>query len=156
MKVNFVNFLKIGSYDFFKLVTMKGDINTYLMVKVLCRLMHGVPLFCPFLGPNLPKNWHFVNFLKNGTYDFFWTPVREGPIRSLLYVCMYVCVYVTKILRFFLNLAQWKGTSIPIEWWRSHVDWCMGYPFICPFLGPNLPKNQHFVNFLENSSCNFF
>ena len=40
---------------------------------------------------------NFVNFLENGSYDFFWTPVREGPIRSLLYVCMSVCVDVTKM-----------------------------------------------------------
>ena len=54
-----------------KLGTMKGDINTYRMVKVPCRLMHWVTLFGPFLGPNLPKNRHFVNFLENGSYDFF-------------------------------------------------------------------------------------
>ena len=71
MKVNFVNFLNFGSYDFFKLGTMKGDINTCRMVKVPCRLMHWVTLFGPFLGPNLPKNRHFVNFLENGSYDFF-------------------------------------------------------------------------------------
>ena len=77
-KINFVNFLKIGSYDFFKLGTMKGDINTYRMVKVPCRLMHRVTLFGPFLGPNLPKNRHFVNFLENGSYDFFKTWNKDG------------------------------------------------------------------------------
>ena len=63
---------------FFKLGTMKGDINTYRMVKVPCRLMHWVTLFGPFLGPNLPKNRHFVNFLENGSYDFFKTWNKDG------------------------------------------------------------------------------
>ena len=57
---------------------MKGDINTYRMVKVPCRLMHWVTLFGPFLGPNLPKNRHFVNFLENGSYDFFKTWNKDG------------------------------------------------------------------------------
>ena len=64
-------FSRLAPTIFFKLGTMKGDINTYRMVKVPCRLMHWVTLFGPFLGPNLPKNRHFVNFLENGSYDFF-------------------------------------------------------------------------------------
>merc|ERR1711955_199264 len=43
---------------------MKGDINTYRMVKVPYQLMHWVILLGPFLGPNLPKNRHFLNFLE--------------------------------------------------------------------------------------------
>ena len=57
---------------------MKGDINCYRMVRVPCRLMYWVPLFGPSLRPNLPKNWHFVNFLKNGSYDFFKTWNKDG------------------------------------------------------------------------------
>ena len=48
---------------------------------------------CLYVCPDVTKI-NFVNFLKIGSYDFFWTPVREGPIRSLLYVCLSVCMYV--------------------------------------------------------------
>ena len=61
---------------------MKEDINTYRMVKVPCRLMHWVTLFGPFLGPNLPKNRHFVNFLENGTYDFLKLGIRMEDISA--------------------------------------------------------------------------
>ena len=71
-------FSRLAPTIFFKLGTMKGDINTYQMLKVPCRLMHWVTLFGPFLGPNLPKNRHFVNFLENGSYDFFKTWNKDG------------------------------------------------------------------------------
>ena len=57
--------------------------------------------------------------------------------RVCLSVCISVCLWRKSTLSIFsksapaifLNFAQWKGTSIPIEWWRSHVDWCIGCPF---------------------------
>ena len=60
--------------------------------------------------------------------------------RVCLSVCISVCLWRKSTLSIFsksapaifLNFAQWKGTSIPIEWWRSYADWCIG----CPFLGP--------------------
>ena len=69
---------------------------------------------------------------------FFWPP--KGKVLWNHYgLCLYVCnenqlcqFSQFWLLRFFLNLAQWKGASISIEWWRSHADWCIG----CPFLGP--------------------
>ena len=65
-------FWRLAPTIFFKLGALEGDINTYRMVKVPCWLMHWLPLFGPFLGQILPKNWHFVNFLKNCSYDFFF------------------------------------------------------------------------------------
>ena len=64
-----------GSYHSYEssfiLCTTKEGINTYQMVKTPFRLMYLVMGFGPFLGPNLPKNEHFVIFLENGAYDFF-------------------------------------------------------------------------------------
>ena len=72
---------------------MKEDINTYQIVKTPFRLMYLVMGFGPFLGPNLPKNEHFVIFLENGAYDFF------------------------------LNFAQQKRALIPIKWRKPHLNW---------------------------------
>ena len=67
-KINFVNFFKIGAYNFFNTL---HDERGHQMVKVPCRLMHWLPLF----GPNdvifLPQNRYFVNFLENCAYVFF-------------------------------------------------------------------------------------
>ena len=52
---------------------------------------------------------------------------RKGRSYKITVVCLSVCMYVCHenqlcqffqdwLLRFFLNLAQFKGTSIPIEW----------------------------------------
>ena len=79
-----------------------------------------------------PACTQFVN-------HFFLDSQRERSYKIAL-VCLSVCnenqlcqFSQFWLLRFFLNLAQWKGTSIPIEWWRSHVDWCIGSPFLGPF-----------------------
>ena len=82
-KISFVNSFKIGAYNFFILCMRKGDINIYRMVKVPCRLMHWVALFGPFLGPNLSKNGHLVNFLENGAYNFFNTLHEDRGYRYL-------------------------------------------------------------------------
>ena len=79
---------------------------------------------------------------------------------------MYVCLYVRKInfvnffkigsYNFFLNFAWWKGTSIPIKWWRSHADWCIGCPFLGPFWAQFCPKTDTLLIFSKTVPTNFF
>ena len=50
---------------------MKGDINTYQMVKPLSRLMQRFPLFGVDEVSILPQNGYFVTLYKNDAYNLF-------------------------------------------------------------------------------------
>ena len=50
---------------------MKGDINTYQMVKTLSPLMQCFPLFGVDEVLILPQNGYFVCLYKNDAYDLF-------------------------------------------------------------------------------------
>ena len=51
---------------------MKGDINTYQMVKTLSRLMQYFLLFGADEVLILPQNGYFVSLYKNDAYDLFY------------------------------------------------------------------------------------
>ena len=97
-------FSKSAPTIFFKLCMMKGDINTYQMVKVPCRLMHWLPLF----GPNdvifLPQNRYFVNFLENGAYDFFILCMRIEDIDTYQ-----MAKTASKLIHFFRSYSPKTG-----------------------------------------------
>merc|ERR1712243_270099 len=61
---------------------MKGDINTYRMVRVPCRLMHWVTLFGPFLGPNFPKTDTLLICSKTAPAIFFKLGIRMEDINT--------------------------------------------------------------------------
>merc|ERR1712212_828561 len=70
-KINLVNFLKIGSYDFFK-TWHKERGHQYLSngEGSMSIDAQGAPFWALF-RPKFAQNRHFVNFLENGSYDFF-------------------------------------------------------------------------------------
>ena len=111
---NFVNFFKIGAYNF----------NTYRMVKVTCRLMHWVPLLGP-LGP-LGKAYHMaetasqlIHFFRSYTQN--WADdviIWDNSARSKNWMGQ---VHHTVILR-------WNGWYIRCYPWRSGK--CVGFAFV--------------------------
>ena len=100
--------------------------------------------------------------MVHGLITHFWT-TRRGRSYKIPSVCTHVCnenqlcqFFQNWLLQFFWNFSWWKGTSIPIKWWKSHVDWCIGCPFLGPMTSYFCPKIDTLLIFSKTVPTNFF